>query len=270
MNRCASKIVCLPLLFLATGCGLNDYESLMVNAQRNTQSFDEAIRVLGEPLVPPKVKEQVGKETFERPASVFYRPPRGIAVEDDGEPLGNIAHRYPRVAGAGKPTATSAGEPKEGAGENLEKSLAAFRAVYMAAAIGRKDLKQLATDVLQLWSQDAGRLQQRQGLLPQGASKMEALDFDDDAASYSAYFIQGTSGTMIGLVFCYERGSRDSVQRLIDLSLRWMGVDGKAAVVSGSLARRKKQAPAGSKTVAPAATPAPQPKKQEKAPLPKD
>src|SRR3989442_10679892 len=93
MKRATQATALLGILALAAGCGLGDYERLMVRSQAKVQSFDEANALLGEPVELPKV---AGKEG-ERDAPVFFRPPRSIAKKDDGKPLGGLVHHFGRA-----------------------------------------------------------------------------------------------------------------------------------------------------------------------------
>lgn len=94
------RSIALVVLIGASGCGLSDYQSRMDAQRRRVQEFDEANRLLDDPIDVPRIQYRDPKETTpsERAAwdfEMFLRLPQGYAtMPRDKAPYHNFFFRY--------------------------------------------------------------------------------------------------------------------------------------------------------------------------------
>jgi hypothetical protein len=194
----------LPLVLGLAGCGLSDYEKLMVEAQKRAQRFDEETRSLGEPISVPKRSEK-GQEV--PLANVFFRPPKGISKNPEGTPRGELLYSYMPVPG--------------GAARD-------FTRVEMAFA---SDSKDFANDVTRNFQATEAVTPRTQQVQPPGRPPLtfQVLEFDDPQFSYSVNIYQRNQ-TQVAIVFQLVKGRREAARKVIDLSLSSLAVDDEAGL----------------------------------------
>jgi hypothetical protein len=92
--------IALVVLIGASGCGLADYQSRMDAQRRRVQEFDEANRLLDDPIDVPRIQLRDAKENTqtERAAwdfEIFLRLPQGYTTTPrDNAPYKNFFFRY--------------------------------------------------------------------------------------------------------------------------------------------------------------------------------
>jgi len=92
--------IALIVLIGASGCGLSDYQSRMDAQRRRVQEFDEANRLLDDPIDVPRIQIRDPKENtqIERAAwdfDIFLRLPQGYSTTArDKGPYNNFLFRY--------------------------------------------------------------------------------------------------------------------------------------------------------------------------------
>src|SRR5262245_16166442 len=73
-QRCIrAAVATLPVIALACGCGLSEYEGLMASEQARVRRIDEENKLLDDPIEWPAMKE--GEKGW---VDIFFRPPKGI------------------------------------------------------------------------------------------------------------------------------------------------------------------------------------------------
>jgi hypothetical protein len=87
-------------LLLGAGCGLAEYERKMAEEQERIRYLDEENKHLeAGPVRLPEKKEADPDAKTVQPAEVFFRPPKGIALNPDERPVVANLYRY-RATGA--------------------------------------------------------------------------------------------------------------------------------------------------------------------------
>jgi hypothetical protein len=91
---------CLMLAaFFMLGCGLSDYEQLMLKSQSYMENKDREEQILGSPLAPPPKVSAEGQKTGQPAVDLYIRAPRGISGQYDSSQISEIMWRYPAVSG---------------------------------------------------------------------------------------------------------------------------------------------------------------------------
>jgi hypothetical protein len=188
----------LPL----AGCGLADYETKMVEAQRRAQRLEEEFKNLDEPLTIPTKKED-GVET--KLAEVFIRPPRGIGPAFEPNPVNGLIYRYlPHQAATGTP-----------AGLKPVRDV-----VWVGLAFGNSR-PDFANEVLRNFApSELPSRASREVRHPDSpvAAVYDVLEFDDAQYSYSVYV--GQSGaTQVAVIYTLKKGQRSSVSGPVTMSM---------------------------------------------------
>lgn len=83
-HACVNLLVAL-VLFGISGCGLSDYQKRMDEQRARVQEFDEANKLLDDPLDRPMMKIPEGKDFADRvgwPFEPFLRLPKGYGVRE--------------------------------------------------------------------------------------------------------------------------------------------------------------------------------------------
>jgi hypothetical protein len=197
------------LLVMLPACGLSDYEGRMLQTQEREQRFRDESQLLDAPVKVPTRKEIVkdkDKET-EREVSVgnvFFRPPKGIQAAFVSQQHGNLWHY-----------------PLKGKGDVL--------AVEMAFSEGEKEF---AADVLRNFqATEHVKATTRQLVVPGRATPLDfdVWEFEDTQYGYSVNTYR--SPKLIAVVFFFAKGRRDSVRKVVELSLATLAVDAEANTV---------------------------------------
>ncbi len=117
---------------LCAGCGLNDYESKIVEEQQRVERFDKENKELGAPIDLPERKEkEKDKEKESWPVEIFLRLPKGLSPKPQ-ENLYNGAFHYQRDGKGDFASAYVLMTPKAGQAE--EEALRAFGAPQNGSA----------------------------------------------------------------------------------------------------------------------------------------
>jgi hypothetical protein len=143
--------VCLALLVVvvsACGCGLDEYERLMLTEQKRIAYFDTEDKYLGMPvdMPPPPTAEDEKKQV--QPVEIFFRAPKGISTKYDPTVLGTVTYRYLRTQKLAKlvptpaPPGSAPGTPPTPPAKGPPTD--AFEEVYLAAARDNKELFEAA------------------------------------------------------------------------------------------------------------------------------
>src|SRR5687767_7030153 len=110
----------LALLLVACGCGLDDYERKMVEAQERLKRYEEEERLLGPAIVIPSRTDGKGEEKEPILAGLHLRLPAGLKTEaaNEKDPRSRGAAKLYTFPGASGSTFTKAelgvaGEKKE-------------------------------------------------------------------------------------------------------------------------------------------------------------
>jgi hypothetical protein len=196
---------------LAGGCGLSDYEALMVESQEREQRFREESTYLGEPINVPTRKE---KDTETPLADIFFRPPKGIPSTPDGKPRGGLLYRY---------------APRSPAGD--------FALLELAFGSEEKDFAATVRHNFQAWDPNKSKTTRQVRPPGRAALSFDVYDFADEQYSYSAYLWQG-GRTQVAIVFYITRGRRDSARKVMDISLESFAADSAVLAARREYARK--------------------------------
>jgi hypothetical protein len=188
----------LVVLF-AGGCGVADYESRMVDAQKRLEHFEEASRLLDSPLVPPLT---VTKEGSKVPiANMFLRPPKGIADKPADEPRMRILYSYRRrTAGPVLWVELAFGNQKEFAGEVLS----------CFGATGKTSQQRTVRDPVR-----------------NATNTFTTTEIEDEQFFYSINIHQDGK-SQIAVIYHVPRGQRGAAARAVELSLASFAVGREA------------------------------------------
>ena len=191
------------LLLALPACGLSDYEEKMRKAQQREERLREETKYLGEPVKIPTEKVKDGREL--PVANVFFQPPRGIQSAFQPEQIKGLLWRYP-------PARTSGGD---------------FALIELAFA---EDDKEFPSKVVSMYQASGGTRQSARQLTPPGRDKpsvFDVWDFDNGQEGYSVNILRG-GRTQIAVVYIFPRSRRDSIRKVMDLSLESLAVEGQA------------------------------------------
>jgi len=237
------------IVLVLAGCGLEEYESRMIRAQEKVKRYDDLNAVLDDALEMPKhsvtEKQPGGRETTkEMPWDVFLRPPLGIKSKPVGEPREGILYHYSRGTRPGTPAASVTPNTASATGSVPAVGAAARNVtdLYLAFSSDPRETAQFAADVLRLFptAPSPPPLAVKSIQMPERPQhRVEVLDFDDDLASYAAYFYRPKGAkTTVGVIFRCEKGRRETSRPLLDLSIGTLGVDKDAGVMLTMFGRR--------------------------------
>jgi hypothetical protein len=108
----ATKLLLILAVAAMAGCGLDDYEKLVLYQQERLENIDKENKWLGPPIVPPprriilvseeRPTESSGEGADERATKqpttldfdLFLRPPSGIASKPDDKPWAGLFYHY--------------------------------------------------------------------------------------------------------------------------------------------------------------------------------
>lgn len=192
------------LIFLALpACGLQEYETLMSEAQKREKFFLDGEKYLADPIKTPthKVPDKDGKEKEETVANLFFRPPKGIPPQWQGEPIKDLLWRYP-----------------------TKQTDSGFAYVELGLA---KNSKTFATDVLGNYSADVQTTPRVQEFRPPGYKTplvFDTWEFEGGGRAYSVNVLR-SSQTQVAIVFVYHREQSGTVRPVIERSLQSLAVD---------------------------------------------
>jgi hypothetical protein len=205
---------------LAGGCGLGDYEDLMLAEQKRLADLDKQEKALGEPAEIP-VRNRPGSDpTPDNSADVFLRLPRGIASKPD-QSTSDFLHRFPRSNAA--PSRSRSGENKE----------SPFWEVYVAVEAGGK-AEAFQTKVLQPFPPAREKfVKAAEDSTVHGRMEFMATKLEDSNTPPWAYwvFFAPVQGVHVAVIYRVPKDKAESpeVKSGIDLSLQSLVVGPEAA-----------------------------------------
>jgi hypothetical protein len=207
----------LGLLLLASGCGVDDYEKKMIEAQHRIARFEEEDRVLGRPLEIPK---HTDKNDIKRPwANLFFRPPKGISYQpvESGGDNSEVVLRGGLLYDYLPPPKTTAGG-----------------IARVELAFGEQKPEELRTEVMRRFTSTSNPQSRQRSFRIQGrqtGTNFETIEFDgnDEGIDYF-YSINLTHNkeVSIAVVFWVLKGQQGATIRLIDMSLESFALDEEA------------------------------------------
>jgi hypothetical protein len=206
----------LALLLLGVpACGLSDYETLMDQAQKRADQFQDEKKYLDEPVKIPTKKEK--ENDFELPiAEVFFRPPKGIRPAFDPTPRSDLLWRYP-----------------------AQKNNAECTLVELAFGAGKKDFAADVVRYFQPTEQVRPRAQQYNVVGREAPLVFDVWEFDIGQEAYSINILRDPV-CPVAVVYVYNKARRDNVRKAIDLSLQSLAV---ASQVRAARQRYDRQSP---------------------------
>jgi hypothetical protein len=184
-------------------CGLQEYETLMSEAQKREKFFLDGEKYLAGPVKAPthKVPDKDGKEKEETVANLFFRPPKGIQPQWQGEPRNDLLWRYP-----------------------VKQTDSGFAYVELGLA---KSNKEFAKDVLGNYRADVQTTSRVQEFRPPGYKTplvFDTWEFEGGSYAYSVNVLRSNQ-TQVALVFVYSREQSGTVRPVIERSLQSLAVD---------------------------------------------
>jgi hypothetical protein len=238
MARGGSLLILAVGLAPLGGCGLDDYERRMAEAQARVQRFDQINAGLGAPLEMPsrRVRVKTGDKEEEREQAwdVFVRPPLGIQSRPGGEPREGLLYHYPRqgtTASSVSPPGSTPGGPAGG----LTAAARNVTDVYLAFSSSKPEPAAFAAEVLRLFPtapNPPAPVSRNVNVADRGLLTFHAVEFDDDQASYAAFFYRPlTAATAVAMVYRFGRGQFPAVKPVLELSLGTLGVDQEVGAV---------------------------------------
>ena len=195
MTRRPAWLPIASLLLLACGCGLDDYESKMVEAQKRLARHEEEERLLGPPIVIPTRDDGKGeKEPIA--AGLHLRLPAGVKTESSGtkDPGRGSAKLYTFPATSGS-----------------------FKLVDLGVA---GEQKEFLSDVLGLYGRSSEPKRTRRELRPPGREAMTfaTTEFEDEDLFYSVNLYKAEKQQVV-IVYCLQKSQKAAAARAIELSL---------------------------------------------------
>jgi len=189
---------------LVCGCGLADYESKMIDAQKRQEYFEEETRLLGDPknaLISPKGLDKDGKEV-PLAADVHLRPPLGIKTEPTRDPRADL-YWYPQ-------------------------STSGVAFIRVGLAFGSPQQKDFATSVLKSLAAPGSVTGKPHSIQPPGRSArtFEQYEFQDNQEFYSVNIWTGPR-RQAAIIFVTPVAQKDATRRARDVSLGSFYVDGE-------------------------------------------
>jgi hypothetical protein len=198
-------VVCLTGLCLVSGsgCGVDDYERKMLEAQARIKRFEEESALLGPALSIPRPRDKDGSQ---RPiADLFLRPPIGIRTSavSESEPRANLLFTYPsRKADTGP-------------------------VVALELAVGEQEDFDKAVIRCFLPKPPASRERTVHHPLRQSAETFQTTEDDDQQYFYSIN-IAKPAKQKIAIVYKVAKEQRDAAARAIQMSLESFAVNQEA------------------------------------------
>jgi hypothetical protein len=218
-----SRLRAAALCALLTGCGLDDYEARMAEAQVRVRRFDEENRQLEGPLeIPPTrsvtVKEGDKDVVQKVPEEIFLRPPRGIErkAKNEARPEGGLLYLYPAKAVPEPP-------PDPNAAPTLVSD------VWLAVRRDEKDVKAFTNDVLNLIRGDREALPARTVTrLGRPPLTFSLTRVKQDKNVTVLVFTQQGADLTLAVAFRIKGPAENSLFPLLDLSLSTLALGEEA------------------------------------------
>jgi hypothetical protein len=199
-NRSLVRLAGLGVL-LAAGCGVDEYEKKMVEAQTRAKRFDEESAVLGAPIVVPSPPDKDGSQ---RPiANFFLRLPKGIRTTAEKDNEAQFLYTYPSTGSASGPF------------------------VEVQVAVG--DQKDFAVDVKRRFPAKEINSQKRQMTNPlhQQPTTFDTTELEDAQYFYSINIYRDEK-KQIAIVYKVASQQRETAAKTIRKSLESFAVDQEA------------------------------------------
>jgi hypothetical protein len=190
-------MVTLPVIAVACGCGLSEYEGLMASEQARVRRIDEEDKLLDYPIEWPEKKE--GEKGW---VDVFFRPPKGISTKKPKQH--GPVWVYSRSGNTGS-----------------------ILEVWVGAAVNQSDF---VKDVFKLFPTDVEKVSKSTNeRSPPGRKEplvFETRSFEDGNSAYSINVYRKGSIQAV-VVFKMDRKGSDTAAR--DMSLESLAVEMEAA-----------------------------------------
>lgn len=198
----------LPIaLLLLPACGLDDYESKMVEAQKRLARYEEEERLLGPAIVIPSRTDGKGEEKEPIVAGLHLRLPAGLKTEASNED-------DPRSRGAARLYTF----PEGGS--------STFKQAELGVA---GEQKELLNDVLGLYHQTSEPKRGKRQVRPPGREAMTftTSEFESGELFYSVNLHRSEKQQVV-IVYCLPKSQKSVGAKAIELSLESFALGAQA------------------------------------------